>query len=58
MSSASAAQSPLSNSAEWQALQNSAHLTLNTPLRLQALFAADRERHAQFSCEAAGILLD
>ena len=57
-SASSAAHRPLSDCAEWQALQQSAHLTRDVPLRLTALFAADAQRHARFSCAAAGILLD
>ncbi len=48
----------LSQGPEWQALQQSATVVKSAPLRLKALFAQDPERHAGFSCEAAGILLD
>jgi glucose-6-phosphate isomerase len=53
-----AAHSSLSLSAEWQDLQQSARATQGTPLRLKALFAQDPQRHARYSCEAAGLFLD
>jgi glucose-6-phosphate isomerase len=45
-------------SPEWQALEQSATTVKNAPLKLNELFAQDRQRAANFSCEAAGILLD
>jgi glucose-6-phosphate isomerase len=45
-------------SPEWQALEQSATAVKSAPLRLKALFAQDKQRAANFSCEAAGILLD
>jgi glucose-6-phosphate isomerase len=53
-----AASSSLFHSPEWQALQQSAAVVKGAPLRMKALFAQDPQRHARFSCEAAGILLD
>ncbi len=45
-------------SPEWQALEQSATAAKSAPPRLKALFAQDKQRAANFSCEAAGILLD
>lgn len=45
-------------SPEWQALEQSARTVKSAPLTLKSLFALDRQRATNFSCEAAGILLD
>jgi glucose-6-phosphate isomerase len=48
----------LAQSPEWQALQQSAESFKHAPLRIKTLFAQDKQRAVNFSCEAAGIFLD
>ncbi|MEY4642818.1 MAG: hypothetical protein RLZZ227_2812 [Pseudomonadota bacterium] len=48
----------LPHSPAWPDLLQSAASVKAAPLRLKALFAQDPQRFTQFSCEAAGILLD